>query len=423
MRKKAILFVEFKEKVSAIAVASEAGYATVLVTSRVNPLCFELFDEVFEVDLMQQGVVDQLIADLNQRFDVRGVLSNYEDFVVQRSYLAERLGLPTTSVYGACCTRNKVMQREALAGLKENIEYHMVNNYDDALKVFAELGGDIYLKSIAGIKSRYVFHVKSEDELKRAWQKFEKASNALNNELYNDFSYLDFEFEYPNPAKNLLIEKAYYGQQIAISSFVSSDQIFHAPSLTDVYSAKDINVDDSFLAFRILPSRLSVAQIERAKLIVEKVVKTLGLKNCGLHTELILTADGDFKLIEIASRLGGYRAFMYREVYNFILSDCLVHSALDLKIETINNEAMVFVSMMEIFPRNSGLLVGIEGFEDLSGDEMVSRIKKKAEIGEKVGLAREDYAPVLTFLIKGSTYEEVYERSLYYQVKLKILTK
>jgi len=421
MREKAILFLEFREKVEIVHEVKLLGYKVVLVTKKALPLALELFDEIIECDLSDREKDDELLDKLPKAFDIQGIICNYEAFVIQKAYLAQKLDLPSSNVFAACCSRNKAMQRQELKNLQENVPFRVVETWSQAQSAFAELGPDVYLKSLSGIKSRFIFSVSSEESLRHSWELFQNAPH--DHDLFEDFSEFGFHFRYPDPKRVLLIEQACHGFQVALTSFVNKDEILHAPSLTDVYSASSLGFPDTFLAFRMLPSRLSPSQIEEAQAVVEKVVRTLQLQHCGLHTELILSDTGEWKIVEIASRLGGYRPFMYREAYGLNITRQLLNAILGKSFTSDDLVAKQYVSMMEVFPRQSGTLVEIQGLEGLKTDTSVSRLLEKKKVGDAVGLAKEGHSPVLTFLISGDTYEEVYEKSVRYQRSINILVK
>jgi hypothetical protein len=397
------------------------GFELILITKKAHPMATDLFDEIIETDLSDQEQVGRLVDDLKNRFVLQGIICNYEPYVLQKAFIAQKLGLQSLSPYAAACTRNKALQRKAFSSLEENVPFELVDTFSQAQTAFSRLGKNAYLKSISGVKSRFVFHVTSDEELKDAWELFQMADHDL--DLYDDFFTYGFDFSYPDPKKYLLVEKACSGFQIALSSFVGSEQITHTPSATDVYPASYLGFEDSFLAFRILPSKLSDEQLQRAYGVVGKIVSALDLKYCGLHTELLLQEDGTYKIIEVASRLGGYRPFMYREVYGLSLPKMLLHAVLGENFSPEGEVSGKYISMMEIFPRQSGIFQSLSGLDSLKVDPSVSRILEKKSPGEPVGLAKEGFPPVLTFLISGSSYEVVYQKSLYYQQYLKAVIK
>ncbi len=417
----AIVFIGFRHKLETVRTAQEEGYKTLLLTRKKSPEMQQYFDEVYEENILDMDALKKLVPVIKACYRVKGVMSNYEHYVVHRSFFAEHFGLPSASIYSACCTRNKVMQRHALKFMKQNIESVTVTNLSEAINALKELGGKVYLKAIAGVKSQLVFSVKSESDMKSAFIMLKKALSELDEDLYDDYELCDFQFLYPNPREVFLVERAEIGQQVTVASLVGNHHIWHAPSICDVYTAHDIGRSDSFLAFRILPSCQPKDLQDKAKQVTENAARILGLKNCSLHAEYILREDGEFKLIELASRMGGYRPRMYRVAYDLNLNQMLLKSSIGKTLKT-RKAAKQFVSMMEIFPESTGVLKEIVGYENLESDPDVHHILHKYQLGDKVGLAKQGYSNVLSFHITGASYEEVKNKSLYYQSLLRIKT-
>ncbi|QQR83085.1 hypothetical protein IPJ72_04705 [Candidatus Peregrinibacteria bacterium] len=141
------------------------------------------------------------------------------------------------------------------------------------------------------------------------------------------------------------------------------------------------------------------------------------MRHCAVHTELMLDKKGEIKIIETASRLGGYRDLMYREAYGFNLNQLLVKSVIGKEIKT-RKRPLAYVSMMEIFPRQEGKYSDILGLDLLEKDPEVGNIEILPKKGEKVGPAKLGYWPCLRFTIKGKTYKEAYQKSIDYQKQL-----
>lgn len=420
-KQKAIIFIGFRHKTESIVTAKEEGFKTILLTRKILPKAKELFDVVIEDNILDSEVVDEIVPQLKKKYRIKGIISNYEHYVVVRSYLAERFNMPSTSVYGAACSRNKAMQRHAFKFMKENVPHRIVKTEKQAASAFKKLGGDIFLKSVAGIKSRLVFHIDSENELKKAFEKIrETTEEKLDEDLYNDYEYFNFDFDYPDPKTTLVAEQAIKGTQITISSLASNYTIWHAPSACDIYPASHIGRKDSFLAFRILPSKLAPEVIKKAKKTTSTASRILGLRYCPIFAEFMITPENEVKIVEIASRMGGYRPLMYQHAYKFNLNKLLVNSVIGNKIRT-NKDPKKYVSMIEIFASEEGTFQEIENIETVKKDETVHNFEIMAEKGDKVGLAKYGYAPCMRFLITGKSYDEVYDRSMQFQKDLKVI--
>lgn len=416
----AILFVEFKHKKEFIFAAQKLGYKTILVTEK-NKAPSGLFDNTFEIPFHDGDRIDSLCQDLKSRYILKSVLTNYDEFVVQRSYFSEKLNIPAPSLYSACCTRNKVMQRHCFNFLKENIPNRLVKSQKAAFRAFRSLGSDVYMKSISGVKSQFVSHITTEEELNDAYETFQKADLSLSKNLYEDFTFFNLQFHYPDPKKTILLEKSVYGHQISVASFFGSSDVKHAPSVVDIYTAKDIGRDDSFLAFRILPSKHSGDFIQKAHNLSEISGKVLGLPNTAVHSEFLITETGDLKIIEINARMGGYRALMYEEAFGIDLPQLFIKSVTNKSYSLQKKKPKQYVSLVEIFPSNDGILESIEGISLLKNDPEVVHIREQGKKGDSVGKGKNGFRPVLVFLVTGKTYQEVYEKSLHYQKELKII--
>ncbi|QQR83084.1 hypothetical protein IPJ72_04700 [Candidatus Peregrinibacteria bacterium] len=192
----------------------------ILLTKNARSEAEGLFDEIIEGDLLNSAFVQSIIPHLKKTYSTKGIISNYEHYVVVRSYLAERFGIPSSTVYSAACTRNKAMQRNALKYMKENIDHRVVKTEAQALSAFNALGGDVFIKSIAGIKSSHVFHVQSETAMRDAFTILKRDSGKIDEDLYNDYRYCDFNFDYPDPKHHFLVEKAIEGEQIGVTTLV-----------------------------------------------------------------------------------------------------------------------------------------------------------------------------------------------------------
>jgi biotin carboxylase len=420
MRKKAIIFIGFRHKIDSVLAAKNAGYKAVLLTRSIIGEAEKYFDEIFEENILDIEVLKRLVPVLREKYLVKGVVSNYEHYVVHRSFFAERFGIPSCSVYSACCTRNKAMQRHALSFMKENIDYVVVKNAKQAARAAKKLGGKVFLKSISGIKSRLIFGVETEEEMLAAFEQIQNSQELMDQDLYDDYEYCDFNFKYPDPKSNFIVEKAAYGKQITIASLVGDHNIWHAPSICDVFTANDIGRDDSFLAFRILPSRKNTEIQKKAKRATETAARIFGLKNCSIHAEFILSEQGDLKLIEIASRMGGYRAQMYQKAYDLDLNNMLINSVIGKETKT-RRKAKKYISLVEIFAKKEGTLTEIKNLEQLKADASVSDITFKRKVGDQVGLAKNGHTQILSFYISGKTYKEVKEKSIYYHELLEVV--
>jgi biotin carboxylase len=418
----AVVFVGFRHKTDSVQSAKNAGYKTILVTTEATLRAQELFDEIYELDMKNAESILAMIPKIKEKYRVRGVLTNYEAFVVIRSYIAEHLGVPTTSVYAASCTRNKALQRHALEFLPENIPAKRVKNVREAKRAFKELGGDCFVKNISGVKSKLIFHVESEEEVKEAIDSMKNVSKIPDKDLYDAYEFMKFHFTYPNPNETFLIEKTANGSLVSVDSIVGSRKIWHCPSLVDTITARELGMKDSFLAYRLLPSRLKPELIKKIKKVVSGAIRILGLKNCAVHTELMITKEGEVHLIELASRMGGYRQDMYMHAYNLDLSERLVRAVIGKEIKTRKKHNKV-VAMIECFPSKEGKYLNYSGWDPSELPEGIELIYiKDCPVGREVGPAKLGFSPPVKLMLTGSSYKSLNEVCIQIQTELIVST-
>ncbi len=412
VRPKTIIFTGFEHKKEEIEMAKKKGFYVVLLTQKIKESAFCVFDEVIEVDLYKKKEVDALIPVLKEKFRVKALVSNYEKYVVPRSYIAEKLGVVGTSVYSACCTRNKALQRYALSVLPENIDWRIIRTEKEFHDGVIDFGGKAFLKFTSGVKSRAVYSVdKTKHNLSSVWESFQKNINIFDDGFQEDYAYLDFRFSYPDPKSEFLLEKAVSGKQITVASFAGSHCIWHMPSVCDVYTARDCGIDDSFLAVRILPSKESEEIIKEAYLVTETASQILGLRYCGIHSELLCTDDGSIKIIEIASRIGGYRETLYSSSYGISLSQQIVNAAIGRGV-TVSKAVKQYTACIEIFPKCEGLYKGMDSLESYIKNGTIQSVKIRACIGDRVGKACDGFSAVCRVVLTGKTYDAVYEAAM-----------
>lgn len=414
---KTIVFIGFMHKTETITAAREAGYKTVCITKFPKlEKAQSHFDEVIEKDVTNLEELQEVIPYIRERYLVKSVITNYERFVVPRSYFAEHFGIPSCSIYSACCTRNKAMQRHALSFMKENIPYRIVRNRTEALLAYGELGPKVFLKSISGVKSKLIFGVESEDELLRAYREMLDGCQNTNQELYDPLEYCEFQFQYPDPRTTFLVEKAIEGQQISIDSVIGDYRIWHAPSVVDIYSHNGRGN-----AIRVLGSALSKEIQIKAKKAVSTAIRVLGMQHCAAHTELFITPDGDIKIIEIASRTGGFRPRMYELAYGLSLPDQLIKAVLRKEVKA-RRALKQYVAVTDIYPDVVGKLDYVEGLEEVMNDPQATDIVTNKP-DNLIGPAKLGHESAMKFFVTGKTHKEVLEKCQYYQDTLKAHVK
>ena len=79
---KAIVYYGFNFKKLGFDVVKKRGFKLVLIARNVKKSAFIYFDEVFDLSLSSK---EDVVHEILNKYDVLGILTNYEKFVVERA--------------------------------------------------------------------------------------------------------------------------------------------------------------------------------------------------------------------------------------------------------------------------------------------------------------------------------------------------
>jgi biotin carboxylase len=184
----------------------------------------------------------------------------------------------------------------------------------------------------------------------------------------------------------MMAEEYMEGEMYSVDSYVNSrGAITHCP-MVKVVTGKNIGHDDFYNYLRITPTNLKAASIELAHERVEIGIKALGLKNTTTHTELLLI-DGEWKIIEIGPRIGGFRPVLHN------LSCDIDHSLNDLLTRipqkpVVGKKCKGFAAMMRFYADKEGYIESISGIKKTRKLASTEALVVKLKIGDRALFAK-----------------------------------
>ena len=125
---------------------------------------------------------------------------------------------------------------------------------------------------------------------------------------------------------SILVEEIIEGDQYSIEAFVDDiGNVSFCPFIKYTTSAQK-GFDDFFSYEQTTPATISKESAQKAKEVAIKGIHALGLRNSAAHIELI-RREGEWKIVEIGARLGGFRSMMYKKSFNINLDiqDIKIH--------------------------------------------------------------------------------------------------
>ncbi|HET9721567.1 MAG TPA: ATP-grasp domain-containing protein [Candidatus Saccharimonadales bacterium] len=364
----------------------ERGDNYILLQQADLPLKDEGASEIMNVDLFDLEALKKLASSLKGRVDA--VLSVFEEFVEASAILAESLGLPGNRPEVARQSTDKVLMRQKLSATAVCVNPAFTEVKDRSqLEEFATSHEfPLVLKPASLIKSLLV--TKSND-LSELEQNYTAISRAIE-PIYSQYA--------PGKAPKIILEEFLQGTQHSVAAFADRrGEVKSANEIADIVTAAEAGFEDTFLYSRSLPSRLSrpaqVKVIETAT----SAMKSLGLRSCPAHVEIMLTPKGPM-VIEIAARIGGYRQRMYQLASGIDLSSAVLDTALGAKIdlESRKNEACAVV---ELFPKKIGAFQIIRGENRLRRLESLHYFSVKNQPGDKVGKSSAGFKAVAVIIL------------------------
>jgi len=308
------------------------------------------------------------------------VLSTYENYVLPASWIAEHLNLPGMPTESAEACTDKYLMRSLFSKAPEKVSpaFDVVESEND-VRAFADSHDfPIILKPANLAKSLLVTKNSDLEELIFNYRK----SVELLSGIYRKYA--------PDRQPKLIIEEFLEGSIHSVDAFIGTDgEPKVLEQVVDYQTGYDIGFDDNFHYSRILPSKLSTEDQEKLRHCAEVGIKALGMKNSPAHVEIIMTKDGP-RIVEIGARNGGYRERMHSLANGIDITKAALATALGETpdITATRNDSC---AVLELFPKNAGVFVGVENFEALSSLDSLNYVSVKAKEGQKIGKSADGF--------------------------------
>jgi biotin carboxylase len=184
----------------------------------------------------------------------------------------------------------------------------------------------------------------------------------------------------------ILIEEIIEGDQYSVDAFVDDiGNVSFCPFVKYTTSGQK-GFDDFFSYEQTTPATISKDSVQKAKIVCIKGLNALGLRNSIAHIEMI-RKEGDWKIVEIGPRMGGFRSMMYKKSFgiNLDIQDIKIHLGRPI---TIPRTKRGYISVIKFFAKQEGTITKITGIKKaqslLSFAGTVQNLKK----GDKARFAK-----------------------------------
>lgn len=204
-----------------------------------------------------------------------------------------------------------------------------------------------------------------------------------------------------------LAEEYVRGAEASLDVMVCSDgEVVFTPAVT-LLPARHWDMTDFHVAVRRIPSTLLPHEEALARQAVLRLVSALGLRSTPLHVDLVV-AHGKVFILDVGSRVGGYRSEMMELGFGAPLDPLALKLAMGGRPEW-RPRWRKGVAVVELFPKRQGRLTGIKGLDGIKRLRSFHRLRQRTRPGEEVGWARFGYRCPLFVILAHQEPEVVTE--------------
>ena len=255
--------------------AKEMGYITHVFAWAANDVGETEADFFYPISITE---VDE-ITEKCREIGICGICSIATDlgnYTV--NYVANQLGLPGNSMECAMLSTNKPLMRKAFASKADpSPRSILVDDSTDLTQL--QLNYPIIVKPTDRSGSRGIFKLGSPDGLE----------NAISSAISESFE------------KKALVEEFVEGQEYSVEG-ISYHGEHHILAITLKYTTGAPHFIETG---HMEPAPVSEEMFEKVKQIVSHALDTLKIQNSASHSEIKIDKNGNIRIIEIGSRMGG----------------------------------------------------------------------------------------------------------------------
>lgn len=261
-------------------------------------------DEFLCIDISNKDAV----LEKAKEYKIESILTSATELGnITACYVGEKLGLKSNSYQTALNTTNKILMKKKLSDNNIPLIKYSIINYEDIINK----------KEINWIDFPCV--VKPSDSSAGRGVSFCQDKILLDTSLEKAFSF----------SKNgsVLIEKYIKGRQFSIET-ISTNANHKILTITREYIRE---IPDIVETHQTVPAFIDIDLQTKIELYILNILEIFNIKFGASHIEIKVDNEQNIQFLEIASRIGGWRAELINLVYGISYSQLLLFSSLGLE--------------------------------------------------------------------------------------------
>ncbi|HEC1877013.1 TPA: ATP-grasp domain-containing protein [Campylobacter jejuni] len=287
-----------------------------------NCFCKDVADYFHPISIADK----EKILELAIKFNIVGIATAATELGnLTVCYIGEKLNLGTNSYECAKNTTDKSLMKKVFERNNINHAKYFILKDEKDLEQIANF--PVVVKPSDRSAGRGVVKVFDKENLKKYFYKAK------------DFSY----------NKIVLAEEVLKGRQFSVET-ISSHGKHQIIAITEEYLREGEFANDFLETQQLVPARISSNEEKNIKTAILKTLDAFNIYFGACHIEIKLH-DNTVKIIEIASRMGGWRDVLVKNSYEIDYLQLLIQSSLKQELKKINTKAENFCLVKMIFTK------------------------------------------------------------------------
>lgn len=355
------------------------------------------FDFVLRCDIKDTNDIEKIIASIKDEIAI--VFCYFESWMPLFKRLVKLLpdvNMPSEESLAVCNSKLEMRKRFMEKYPEITPRFMLVKDENSSSEIAQNIGFPCVTKPLNLTKSRLVIRSNNIDELRTnlssTFSKIKEVYRGVHSES--------------DPM--VLAEEYMEGDLYSMDAYIGPRRKIYLTPIVRVVTGKDIGINDFFNYYRVAPAKITKSEEKKAQEASTKALEATGPTSVTVHIELMRTSKGDWKIVELQTRPGGYRNEMLKLSYGIkhYENDFLNRMG---KKPIISRKPLSYTAVLEIFPEREGRIVSIEGTEGMKKLPSFLRFEQAKNPGDMCGYSRDGYTYVLQVVLNHKEEKILYD--------------